>query len=235
MTIPMDDATPSGVLDVTTHYFEFIPEEEAGSDHPTVLAAHEVEQGKTYFILLTTSYGLYRYHIYDLVRVTGFYNQTPLVEFLSKGSLFSNLTGEKLSEYHVTSAMAEALRDLNLNLTTYSLAPCWDDVLPYYGLFVERGDLSSLDEGVLLARHLERRLGQANIEYASKRESQRLGPLRLQLLPGGTRGQWDRTRLAHTGGTLEQYKHPCLIADLKFRESMSVEEELAELGMNDRA
>src|SRR5205085_5390998 len=32
MTIPMADGTPSGVLDVTSHYFEFIPEEEA--DHP---------------------------------------------------------------------------------------------------------------------------------------------------------------------------------------------------------
>jgi hypothetical protein len=26
--------------------------------------------------------------------------------------------------------------------------------------------------------------------------------------------------------SLEQYKHPCLIADLKFRESVTVEEEL---------
>src|SRR6202035_5189018 len=59
MTIPMADNTPSGVLDITTHYFEFIPEEEADSPHPTVLAAHEVQPGKAYFILMTTAYGLY--------------------------------------------------------------------------------------------------------------------------------------------------------------------------------
>ena len=45
-------------------------------------------------------------------------------------------------------------------------------------------------------------------------------------LASGTWLTWDRQRLARTGGTLEQYKHPCLIADLKFRESMTVEQEL---------
>ena len=110
MTIPLADGTPSGVLDITTHYFEFIPEEEVDSPQPTVLAAHELRGGQTYFILPTTAYGLYRYHIHDVVRVTGFHNKTPLIEFLSKGSLFANITGEKLSEYHVTQAMTAVLR-----------------------------------------------------------------------------------------------------------------------------
>ena len=52
MTIPLADGTPSGVLDVTTHYFEFIPEEEGDSPQPTVLAAHELQEGRTYYILL---------------------------------------------------------------------------------------------------------------------------------------------------------------------------------------
>src|SRR5947208_3192341 len=80
MSIPVEDGTPAGVLDVTTHYFEFIPEAEADSPHPTVLGAHELEEGRNYFILLTTGFGLYRYHIYDLVRCAGFHNRTPLVE-----------------------------------------------------------------------------------------------------------------------------------------------------------
>jgi hypothetical protein len=226
MTIPMADATPSGVLDITTHYFEFIPEEEADSPQPTVLAAHELKEGKTYFILPTTSYGLYRYHIYDVVRVTGFHNHTPLIEFLSKGAHFANITGEKLSEYHVSGAMEHALKDLDLALSTYSLAPCWDDELPYYGLFVERGDLTGSDQGIRLTQAVERRLTELNVEYASKRESRRLGPIRLEMLPAGTWQEWDRKRLARTGGTVEQYKHPCLISDPKFRDTIHVEEEM---------
>jgi hypothetical protein len=227
MTIPMEDGTPSGVLDISSHYYEFIPQEEAGSPQPTVLAAHELVEGRAYFILLTTAYGLYRYNISDVVRCTGYFNGTPLVEFLSKGAHFANLTGEKVSEHHVTGAMTEVLRELDLTLTAYSVAPCWDDELPYYSLFIERGDVAGRDQAAQLASALERRLAEINIEYASKRESRRLGPMRLALLPANTWQLWDRQRLARTGGAMEQYKHPCLINDLKFRESVPVEEEIA--------
>jgi hypothetical protein len=226
MTIPIADGTASGLLDITTHFYEFIPEEEADKPNPIVLAAHELQEGRTYFILLTTSFGLYRYHIHDLVRVTGFVNATPLLEFLSKGAHFANITGEKLSEYQVTGAMTDVLKELDLTLTAYSLAPCWDEELPYYGLFVERGDLASRAQGLLLAEKLEHRLAQVNVEYATKRASLRLGAIRIGMLPTGAWHQWDKQRLARTGGSLEQYKHPCLIPDLKLRESLRVEEEL---------
>src|SRR5262249_28675660 len=48
MTIPVDDATPAGVLDITTHYFEFIPPSEIDSQQPTALCAHELKEGGTY-------------------------------------------------------------------------------------------------------------------------------------------------------------------------------------------
>ena len=57
----------------------------------------------------------------------------------------------------------------------------------------------------------------AGIEYASKRETQRLGAVRLEAVPAGFWARWDRERLRRTGGTLEQYKHPCLIADPQFQ------------------
>jgi hypothetical protein len=223
MTIPLEDGTTSGVLDVTSHYFEFIPEEEIDRPQPVVLAAHEVEEGRKYFILPTTAYGLYRYHIHDLVRVTGFHNRTPLLEFLNKGAHISNLTGEKLSEHQVTRAMEGALSELDLTLTAYTVAPCWDDEQPYYGLFVERGDFFHAEQERRLAEMLDRKLMELNVEYAGKRESLRLGPMRLQLLPVGTWQEWDRQRLQRSGGALEQYKHPCLVPDLDFRRSLPVE------------
>ncbi len=226
MTIPVGDGTPSGVLDITSHVFEFIPEEEGSSPNPTVLAAHELQEGRTYYILLTTDYGLYRYNIFDVVRCTGFFNKTPLLEFLSKGAHFANITGEKVSEYQITGAMTEVLRNLNLNLTSYSVAPCWDDEMPYYGLFVERGDIASRDDGAKLTQALEHALARVNIEYASKRDSQRLGPMRLFVIPTHAWQQWDRQRLARNGGAAEQYKHPCLIPDPKFRDTITVEEEI---------
>jgi hypothetical protein len=230
MTIPVSDSTPSGVLDVTSHFFEFIPETEVDHPTPTTLLAHELKEGAQYYILPTTTFGLYRYHIHDLVRVTGFYNQTPLIEFLSKGSHFANITGEKLSEYHVTQAMEQVLRDMDLSLTSYSLAPCWDDEMPYYGLFVEQGDFMNSAQAVQLARALDQRLEESNVEYSSKRGSRRLGAIRLEMLADGAWHEWDRQRLARTGGTPEQYKHPCLISDTSFRDTMPVREEIAAKG-----
>jgi hypothetical protein len=227
MTIPFTDGSPSGVLDITSHYFEFVPEQEIESPNPTVLAAHEVQVGKSYYILPTTAYGLYRYHISDVVRVTGFHQRTPLVEFLSKGSHFANITGEKLSEYHVTEAMNEVLHSQNSSLASYTLAPCWNDEKPYYGLFVERADIANAEVGARLVEELDNRLCESNVEYASKRSSLRLGPVRLEILPTGTWHEWDRQRVAQTGGVLEQYKHPCLVPDLDFRRSLPVEEEIA--------
>jgi hypothetical protein len=232
MTIPLSDGTASGVLDVTTHYFEFIPEAEGDSPQPTVLGAHELKDGATYFVLLTTAFGLYRYHIHDLVRVNGFHNGTPRIEFLSKGSLFSNLTGEKLSEYHVTQSMSEVLREFDLTLTAYALAPCWASAngeefeQPYYGLFVERGDVSEAAQGRRLAEALDARLRQVNVEYASKRDSLRLSAVRVEWVPTGFWTRWDRDRLRHTGGTMEQYKHPCLIADPRFHNGILNEKSL---------
>lgn len=232
MTIPLADGSPSGVLDVTSHYFEFLPEEEADSPNPITVAAHEVQEGRTYYILPTTAYGLYRYQIYDLVRVTGFYHGTPLVEFLNKGAYVANITGEKLSEHHVTHGMEQVLRDLDLCLNTYSVAPCWDEEQPYYGLFIERGDLPSQEAGQRLAEALDQRLMRLNVEYAGKRESLRLGAVRLEVMPPGAWQDWDRTRLARCGGTLEQYKHPCLISDPAFHKSVPVEQEVPARGLS---
>jgi len=226
MTIPLEGGTASGVLDIWSHYFEFVPEGEIDSAQPTVLGAHELAEGKSYFIIPTTAYGLYRYHISDLVRVTGFYGRTPLVEFLGKGHRFANLTGEKVSEYHVTKAFDAVAARLHLHVTGYSLAPIWHDTQPYYGIFLEEPDAADLAALRRFLTELDRQLGVENVEYAAKRDSGRLGPLRAEIIPAGAWSEWDRARLAQTGGSPEQYKHPCLIGDLGFRETMKVVREV---------
>lgn len=222
MTIPFANSTPSGVLDIWSHYFEFVPEGEIDSPQPTVLGAHELLEGGSYFIVPTTLYGLYRYHISDLVRVTGFFGRTPLLEFLGKGHRFANLTGEKLSEYHVTRAMDAVAKRSPQPITAYSLAPVWDDAAPYYSIFLEEPDAADESRLREFLKQLDAALGEENIEYAAKRESGRLDPVRAAILSSGMWAAWDANRLAKTGGSLEQYKRPCLIGDLEFKKTMNV-------------
>jgi len=228
-TIPLADGTPAGVLDITSHFFEFIPEREVDSPKPIVLAAHEVQEGESYYILPTTRAGLYRYHISDLVRVAGFHNKTPMIEFLGKGNRFANLTGEKLSEHHVTQAMDRVAGQIRQPMSAYALAPCWDDTQPYYGLFLEEPDVANPELLGRFVNSLDKVLGEQNIEYAAKRDSGRLGPVRVAVIPAGAWQKWDRERLAKSGGSPEQYKHPCLIGDMNFRQSMPVLREMSSI------
>ena len=221
-TIPLQGGTASGVLDIWSHYFEFVPETEIDSPKPTVLGAHELREGGSYFILPTTAYGLYRYHISDLVRVTGFHGKTPLVEFLGKGHRFANLTGEKLSEYHVTKALDAVANRINQPVTAYSVSPVWHDQQPYYAIYLEEPDAQNEIAMKQFLAAFDLQLGAENVDYAAKRESGRLGAIRAMIIPAGAWTKWDKERLAQTGGSPEQYKHPCLIGDLKFRDTMTV-------------
>ncbi|MDH3717197.1 MAG: GH3 auxin-responsive promoter family protein, partial [Planctomycetota bacterium] len=106
-TVPLDDNRPEGVLAFNHHYYEFIPAGEIHSQHPTILECHELEVGQKYFILMTTSSGLYRYNINDLVQCNGYVGQAPIIEFLHKGDRIADMEGEKISERHIVNAVTD--------------------------------------------------------------------------------------------------------------------------------
>jgi hypothetical protein len=214
MSIPLEDGTPAGVLDIRHHYFEFVPEEQADRDEPEAVEAVDLEEGKNYFIILTTAGGLYRYNIHDLVRCVGFHGQAPVIEFLNKGAHISSLTGEKLSEHQVIAAVQAAQHVYDLRLKSYLLLPSWGEP-PFYALLVEAPDVATPGAADHLAASVEEHLRSRNVEYASKRDTLRLGPVRTILLPEGAWLEFQKRRLARSGGTVEQYKQPHLIPDLE--------------------
>ena len=212
MTIPIDDETPSGVLDVLSHYFEFIPVEEIDSPDPTVLEAHELVEGREYFILLTTPSGLTRYDIHDVVLCTGFHGTTPLLAFRHKGAYIASVTGEKLTESQVVAAVAEALRGRDHRVLNFTVCPEWGDP-PGYRLLHEERDAAF--EPAVLA-DIDARLVRENEEYAEKRQSGRLAELSALPIPDGTWRKFMAKRQSGPGGSAEQYKHPCLMPSLEF-------------------
>lgn len=228
MTIPVADFRSEGILDVGTHFFEFIPEEEYSKENPTVLEAHELEAGRNYFILLTTSSGLYRYNICDVVRCTGFYHTTPMIEFLHKGAHIASVTGEKVSESQVVAAVRKSVEEMRLELKHFTVSPVWGDP-PVYQLLAEEQDVRSRELGEGLARNVDETLRTLNCEYHEKRSTGRLAMMRWHPLPDGTWAHFTRKRQQKLGGSLEQYKHPCLVPDMHFSERLTRDtiEELA--------
>jgi hypothetical protein len=218
MTIPIEDGTAAGVLDIRHHYFEFIPEEQGDSAEAECVESTDLIEGRNYFIVMTTAGGLYRYNISDLVRCVGYHGRAPMLEFLNKGAHYSSLTGEKISEHQVIAAVEEAQRAARVRVSSYLLAPIWDDP-PYYALLVEEGDLAGAGKSETLANAVERELRRQNVEYVCKRDSLRLGPVRILAIPNGSWAEFQRRRLVRSGGTVEQYKQPHLVPDLNIAET----------------
>ncbi len=214
MTIPLQDNSCDGVLDVVSNYFEFIPADDYGSTQPTVLQAHELEADNDYYILLTTASGLYRYDICDVVRCTGFCGTTPLLRFLHKGAHIASITGEKISESQVVDSVRHAFRTLELEIEQFTAMPIWGEP-PGYRLVIEEPEQGDSDTWNRLAEHVDRQLQELNIEYHEKRRSGRLAPLQLTRIPRGSWSRFAQSRCRKRGGSIEQYKHPCLIPDLE--------------------
>lgn len=220
MTIPIANETAAGVLDVGSHFFEFIPESQIDQPNPETLLAHQLEVGATYSIILTTVSGLSRYNICDVVRCTGDYGTAPTLEFLHKGAHIANLTGEKLSESQVVAAVTSAAEVLRLRLHHFTLCPVWNDP-PGYCLLVEETDVPRADVADQFARIIDRQLRHLNCEYEDKRASDRLAPVTLHQLPPDTWTRYIQQQQSRPGATAEQYKHPCLKPDLEFFEQVT--------------
>jgi len=218
MTIPFEDDSPVGLLDIDSHYFEFVPVDEADSERPVVLEAHELEVDTDYLILLTTSSGFYRYNIQDVVRCRGFHGSTPLLEFLHKGAHISSITGEKITESQVLEAVKHASASLGVVLQQFTLTPTWAEP-PRYRLYMkcEYSTLSTSDLQRFSAV-ADAELRTRNCEYDEKRGTNRLAELQCEVLPAEVWATFANARLTSSGGSIEQYKHPCLLPDAKFEE-----------------
>ena len=72
-SIPLINEGAGGPLAITSHFFEFVAEDEMETKSPHFLTAADLKLHGRYYIFFTTSAGLYRYNINDLVEVTGFY------------------------------------------------------------------------------------------------------------------------------------------------------------------
>lgn len=214
MTIPLSDHCSEGVLDISSHYFEFIPEGQYGHDNPTILEAHELEVDENYFILLTTASGFFRYDICDVVRCVDFRGTTPVLRFLHKGAHIANITGEKISESQVVEAVRLCTDEMQIRLQYFTAIPTWAET-PRYQLMIEEGDLPSIVDADRLAVDVDLHLQKLNCEYREKRQSGRLAAMTSLPLPVGTWKKMARQRLARLGGSAEQYKHPCLIPDIE--------------------
>lgn len=220
MTIPLENFVSHGLVNVDGGYYEFVPEEEYESTNRRAFGAHELDKGQRYVLALTTSGGLVRYDLGDVVECTGHQFGAPLLRFLNKGKHIANLTGEKLSAFQATSAATAALSAHGVSLREYVVAPVMGEP-PGYHLLVEEHAMPEASICDALAADLDRRLQVGNIEYAERRQSRRLAPLTVSPVPTGTFAAMRDAKVREAKTPIEHYKHPFLVTDPAFATSFA--------------
>jgi hypothetical protein len=224
-SLPISDNGPGGILTISTNFYEFIREEDYERESPRCLTVEKLEKGGRYYVIITTSGGLYRYNIDDIIKVTGFYNKTPVIEFIQKGKNVSSATGEKLYENQIISAIHTAREATGIDVEFFCACLEWQ-IPPSYSFLVEFSRDPDVHQKRHFLNHIEENLGKINIEYKAKRSSQRLGGPKLKVLEKGSFERFRKARLAVLQHD-SQFKATHLRCDFKVPSELKVVEEIS--------
>ena len=180
-------------------FYEFIP---ADSESEEFLTLDQLKAGEKYEILITTSAGLYRYRLKDVIEVRGFNGQCPRISFVRrKGQLF-NVAGEKFSAEDARTCVELFEKAHGVRLENWLFYQD-ESVLPNRYAFVTECELPA-DENDCIDE-LEALMGQCNKRYESQRAKKFIGRLTVQKLAPGTHAAWAQ-RCVEAGASAAQIK-----------------------------
>ncbi|MBW4521352.1 MAG: GH3 auxin-responsive promoter family protein [Scytolyngbya sp. HA4215-MV1] len=219
-----DVNSDDSVLAIDSGFFEFIPQDQWEIDQPKTVLATEVKSGERYRILTTSYNGFYRYDIGDVIEVTGFYQQAPLIVFRHRqGGLISSTT-EKTTESHVTEVMRSLQQEFNLHLEDFCVTLSDCDFPARYLACVELSPHAVLPDPQAFLASFDRRLQEANTHYQISRRDAIPAPYLRILAPGSFAIL--RQRQLEKGVPDSQLKFPHISEDRNFLSGLTVAQEI---------
>ena len=177
MTVPLVNELPGGVLHPGTNIVEFLPYGES-PEARLLLQPWQLEAGEKYEVILTTSMGLLRYRLHDVVQCHGFYNRSPIIEFCHKTEFVLRLGQVSIDEKQLCNALGRIEVEINEDIMIGPNAN--GDALTIY-LKEQIEDERQID----MAKKLERfdhLLGEELVVYRQDREVGDLKPVELVML-----------------------------------------------------
>ena len=214
MAMPVELNVNDYVLLPRSIFFEFIPIDDPECKRP--LTMQEIEVGKEYELVVTNFSGLYRYQIEDVVRVTGFYNKTPKVEFLYRNNLAMNIANEKTTTQMVDWAALETQKKAGVSFTGYSFYAD-TSVDPVRYMLLAEPETEIPDERIPeIEAILDEYLSESNEKYFKYRRWGMLAAPKLSILKKNTYADY-RDYLKKQGKVLNQIK-PVTVVNTPERE-----------------
>ena len=222
-TIPMEDHSSGGILSFNSgSYYEFVPADQALTANANVYDGSELRTGGEYQVVITSSNGLWRYIIGDVVRCKGHIGSAPILEFLYKVGYVSDMENEKLSGLQVVQAVKEACAVLNKHINYFTFIPIRRPrETPYYGAILEDGNFEGGEERERFMRLVDNSLIAQNLVYAGRRNDKFIGPPQLIRIKPGSWEKLIRLQTEGRGTDATQYKHPPIITDPRWIEDLN--------------
>ena len=203
MAMPIELNVNDAVLMPKSVFFEFIPMDDY--DSGKFLTLDQLEEGKEYEIVVTNFSGLYRYKIEDVIRVTGFYNKTPKMEFLYRNNLAMNIANEKTTTQMVDWAAGETQKKLGISFKGYSFYGDTESTIVRYMLLAEPDGEISADLIPEIEKTLDEYLNESNEKYFKYRRWNMIDAPKVCLLKKDTYADY-REMLKKQGKVLNQIK-----------------------------
>lgn len=195
-----------------TLYYEFILKEHIEERNPTTLNISELKVGNYYEIVITNYAGLYRYRLGDVIKVVGFYNKCPSIEFVYRKNQVLNMVSEKTSEEQMTVVIKNTDEKLKLNLVDYTTSADNSITPGRYIFYFEVKNKNIQNQKIENVLELE--LRKSNLAYARARDNKKIGKVSVILLKEGTFWVIKKT-LIDKGASNNQLKIPRVITDNK--------------------
>ena len=195
------------LLDVGVFY-EFLPVEQSDSDTPEVYPIWEIEQGRTYELIITAANGLWRYRIGDTVTIE---QLNPVkIKIAGRTRSFINAFGEELMVHNADHAITQAAQLTGAQVLNYTAAPVYahGNERGYHQWLIEFA--VKPDDSDRFMQLLDQHLREVNSDYDAKRTGDIfLAMPQLVMAPTGLFDRW----LASTGKLGGQRKVPRLNND----------------------
>lgn len=209
LNVPLAPGRPAGPVALHAQFVEFLP-----ADGGAPLLAHEVEDGASYRLLLTTYSGLYRYDLGDVVGVEGFTGGCPNIVFTAKAGDVGNLTGERLTATQLLRAVGRVLDEAGLLARHWCAFP--DPDRHAWDLCLEPVP-SSAEPSADLPVHLEAGLQEESMAYRFVRGQGLLRPLRVVVMAQGWLERLHEAKV-RPGVSISQVKLPVVSPVLPYPE-----------------
>jgi hypothetical protein len=206
-----------GMLLFTEHgiFYEFLPSEEYGKPNPKTLGLTDVQLGKNYAIVISTTGGLWRYLIGDTIVFTSL--NPYKIKITGRVKHYMNAFGEEVMVDNADRAIAIAAQKTNSVVKDYTAAPIYfsENANGAHEWLVEF-DIAPIELDIFTVE-LDNALKNINSDYEAKRQKNLA--LRMPLvhaLKPGTFNEWLRIK-GKIGG---QHKIPRLSNERKILEEV---------------